>query len=199
MSPVDPSRARLLLRRLRRQAARTRRPLALAAALGIVLAAALGASALERSGPDTVLLDQGLVTLSAAGVVVERISSQPLAPDEVDPEPEVIDPASLPGRPIPGGKASFYGEEFAGSRTASGERFDPNALTAAHPSLPMGSKVRVTNLRNGRSVVVRINDRGPFHGDRVIDVSRRAAQELGFHRRGVTQVRLEVLPRRTPA
>jgi len=86
------------------------------------------------------------------------------------------------------GLASWYGEKFHGRRTASGERFDMNALTAAHPSLPFGSRVRVRNLRNGREVEVRINDRGPFTGGRVIDLSRAAAQVLGLVQAGVGPV-----------
>ncbi|MGI8944421.1 MAG: septal ring lytic transglycosylase RlpA family protein [Qipengyuania sp.] len=83
-------------------------------------------------------------------------------------------------RTIDGGVASYYGRQFHGRRTASGERFDMHAMTAAHRTLPFGSVVRVTNPRNGRWVDVRINDRGPFHGSRVIDVSRAAATELGL-------------------
>jgi rare lipoprotein A len=91
------------------------------------------------------------------------------------------------------GMASFYGHNDGhnGGRTASGERFDRNSLTAAHRTLPFGTQVRVTNLRNGRSVVVRINNRGPFIRGRIIDVSYAAARELGFVDRGVTQVRVE--------
>lgn len=88
------------------------------------------------------------------------------------------------------GIASFY---WQGRSTASGERFNPGAMTAAHRSLPFGTKVRVTNLRNGRSVVVRINDRGPFVRGRLIDVSRAAASELGFTGSGVTRVSLAVM------
>lgn len=88
------------------------------------------------------------------------------------------------------GIASYY---WQGQRTASGERFNPGELTAAHRSLPFGTKVRVTNLRNGKSVVVRINDRGPFVRGRIIDVSRAAASHLGFTGRGVTRVTLAVL------
>jgi rare lipoprotein A len=91
------------------------------------------------------------------------------------------------------GMASFYGKNDGhnGGRTASGERFDRNSLTAAHRTLPFGTHVRVTNLRNGRTVVVRINNRGPFIRGRIIDVSYGAARELGFVDRGVTQVRIE--------
>lgn len=88
------------------------------------------------------------------------------------------------------GKASWYA---LGSRTASGERMNPAGLSAAHRTLPFGTRVKVENLRNGKSVVVRVNDRGPFVRSRVIDVSRGAANELGFVRAGVTNVRVTVL------
>ena len=95
------------------------------------------------------------------------------------------------------GLASFYGREFHGRTTASGVRFDMNAMVAAHPSYPFGTRVRVTNLANGRSAVVRVVDRGPAPelqaGGLIIDVSRRAAQTLGFVQRGRTRVRLDVL------
>lgn len=91
------------------------------------------------------------------------------------------------------GIASWYGPNFHGKRTANGEIFDKNELTAAHRTLQMPSFVRVTNLENGRSVVVRINDRGPFLHGRVIDVSRRAAELLGFIGKGTARVRVEVL------
>lgn len=95
------------------------------------------------------------------------------------------------------GLASYYGREFHGRTTASGARFDMNALVAAHPSYPFGTRVRVTNLANRRSTVVRIVDRGPAAELRasglVIDVSRKAAETLGFIQQGRTRVRLEVL------
>ena len=94
---------------------------------------------------------------------------------------------------IDGGVASYYGNELAGNRTASGERFDPGQLTAAHRSLPFGSMVRVTNTSNGDSVIVRINDRGPFSRGRVIDVSQAAAREIGMHRSGTARVKLALL------
>jgi len=89
---------------------------------------------------------------------------------------------------IQSGGASWYGPGFQGKRTANGERFNTHALTAAHRSLPFGSRVRVTNARTGRSVVVRINDRGPFAGGRVIDLSKAAAQAVGIS--GVGRVKL---------
>jgi rare lipoprotein A len=91
------------------------------------------------------------------------------------------------------GVASWYGPEFHGLATANGERFDQQGLTAAHPTLPMPSLVRVTNLENGRSVVLRVNDRGPFARGRIIDVSRRSAQLLGFMRAGTAKVRVTLL------
>lgn len=97
------------------------------------------------------------------------------------------------GTALTGGVASYYANQFHGRRTASGERFDMAALTAAHRTLPFGAKVRVTNPANGRSVVVRINDRGPFHGGRVIDVSHAAAERLGLIGPGKGRVTLALL------
>lgn len=91
------------------------------------------------------------------------------------------------------GTASWYGAEFENRRTASGERFDPRALTGAHRSLPLGSRVRVTNLQNGRSVLVTINDRGPFHRRREIDLSFGAARAIGMVQRGLARVLIEPL------
>lgn len=88
------------------------------------------------------------------------------------------------------GMASWYGDELAGNATASGEAFRPNKLTAAHPSLPLGTRARVKNLENGRTVVVRINDRGPFAKNRIIDLSEKAAQQLGMIDDGVARVRI---------
>ena len=93
------------------------------------------------------------------------------------------------------GLASFYAPAYDGQRTASGERFDSQALTAAHRTLPFGTRARVTNLENRRTVVVRINDRGPFKKGRVIDVSKRAARELGFLGQGTARVRVELVDR----
>jgi rare lipoprotein A len=91
------------------------------------------------------------------------------------------------------GIASYYADKYEGKPTASGESYRKNQLTGAHRTLPFGTKVRVTNLKNQKSVVVRINDRGPFVEGRLIDVSRQAAQELDFIRAGLAEVKLEVL------
>ncbi len=91
---------------------------------------------------------------------------------------------------VPLGLASFYSE---GQQTANGEQFDPNALTAAHPTLPFGTRLRVTSIATGRSVTVRVNDRGPYVPGRVVDVSYSAAESLGIVGRGVAKVKLDVV------
>lgn len=91
------------------------------------------------------------------------------------------------------GEASFYGPGFAGRPTANGERFNPTEMTAAHRTLPFGSKLRVTNTSNGRSVVVRVNDRGPYAHNRVLDLSKGAAQKIGMIQSGTANVKLELI------
>src|SRR6187549_69420 len=91
------------------------------------------------------------------------------------------------------GKASFYADKFEGTHTASGEKYKHNKLTAAHKSLPFGTKVRLTNLANNQTVEVVINDRGPYVDDRIVDISRAAAEQLGFINQGLAEVKLEVI------
>lgn len=93
------------------------------------------------------------------------------------------------------GMASWYGADFHGRRTAAGETFDMNSLTAAHPTLPLPCTVRVTNLANHRSLMVRVNDRGPYVGHRVIDVSAKSARLLGFYDHGLAKVKVEYVGR----
>ena len=93
------------------------------------------------------------------------------------------------------GMASWYGDDFHGRLTANGEVFDMTSLTAAHPTLPIPSYARVTNVRNGKSLIVRVNDRGPYHGNRLIDVSNKAAELLDFKANGVAKVRVEYVGR----
>lgn len=100
-------------------------------------------------------------------------------------------------KPYQIGTASWYGSYFQGRATASGEPYDMYDLTAAHPTLPLGSWVRVTNLRNGRAVVVRINDRGPIVPGRIIDLSYNTARVLHFESKGLQRVRLDVVNSRT--
>ena len=118
-----------------------------------------------------------------------------LAPEITTPEPEIVTPmpeedGDEQDAPAETGRASWY--ELA-SKTASGEEMDADALTAAHPTLPLGSHVRVANLDNGREVVVRINDRGPFAKDRIIDLSKAAAETLGMVEAGVARVRVSLV------
>lgn len=91
------------------------------------------------------------------------------------------------------GNASWYGHKFHGRKTASGEKFNKNVLTAAHRKLPFGTKVKVTNQRNGKSIIVRINDRGPFHKNRIVDLSEKAAIMIGIKNRGYGKVCLKVI------
>src|SRR5581483_9063673 len=102
-------------------------------------------------------------------------------------------------KPYQVGTASWYGEYFVGKPTASGEPYDMYEFTAAHPTLPLGTFVRVTNLRNKKSVVVRVNDRGPVVDGRIIDLSYNAARALGMKARGIQRVRLDLLPTETVA
>jgi peptidoglycan lytic transglycosylase len=132
---------------------------------------------------------------------------QEITPKAEIPSPRQLEPAAAIARiPAPvqptmmeTGLASWYGPKFHGKRTASGEVFNQEKLTAAHPTLPWGSRVKVTNLANGKSVDVRINDRGPFGKGRIIDVSRAAARALDMVERGITTVQLEWLSDSEPS
>ena len=146
------------------------------------------------------LLDS--VAAPAAAPVADPIPRAVLTPAEVREVTPPAPAAVLPPpkvRPVPSvvrvmtGEASWYGPGFYGNRTASGEIYRPGTMTAAHRTLPFGTKVRVTNLWNGRSAVIRINDRGPFIDHRVIDLGHGAASELGLTASGIAQVKLEVL------
>ncbi len=144
------------------------------------------AATLPLAGP--VLADTDAPTLALAAVD----SAITIAPRPAAAIAPVAEPAPQ-FEAIGEGMASYYGRELAGARTASGERFDPAALTAAHRTLPFGTQVQVTNEATGDSVVVTINDRGPFHGNRVIDLSEAAAKEIGLARMGSGRVQLAVL------
>jgi rare lipoprotein A len=118
------------------------------------------------------------------------------APDKsAQIKPEIQKQAK--SQPYQVGTASWYGEDFEGKTTASGEDYDMYEMTAAHPTLPLGSYVRVTNLHNGRAVVVKVNDRGPIVEGRIIDLSYGAAQALQFQHRGLQRVRLDVVRKGT--
>ena len=137
-------------------------------------------------GAIVALLVYGGVVFSDSG----RPASPPPPPAQAVEAPAAVQPASY--GPAHRGRASWYGSDFHGSPTASGEPFNMHALTAAHRTLPLGSYARVSNLANGRSVVVKINDRGPHTGRRTIDLSTAAAEELEMVRAGTARV--EVAP-----
>lgn len=151
----------------------------IAGALGI---APLAASSAATPADGAVPLETSTAASDAAAAIVP-LTEPASAPVEAEPL----------ATPLGSGTASYYGRRFHGRRTASGEPFDMGAMTAAHRSLPFGSLVRVTNPANGRSVTVRINDRGPFARGRVIDVSRAAAEELGLIAPGHATVELELI------
>lgn len=166
--------------------AKSLQALAAAGLLGLMPLAASSAAA-----PDATVAP---ADAAASAAMIELVPVQPSA--------EVTAPALALEEPAPSepqdtvigrGSASYYAAKFHGRRTASGERFDNSDMTAAHRTLPFGSLVRVTNPANGRSVVVRINDRGPFTRGRMIDVSRAAAEELGLVARGHATVELALV------
>ena len=142
--------------------------------------------------PDTVSSDAGDLLQATNRIRRQMGNASPLSSIEGDPNgfnQVSVGPVSL----RISGYASWYGPGFEGAYSASGERFNSEALTAAHPSLPFGTQIRVTNMDNGESVVVRVNDRGPYAGDRVIDLSAGAARVIGLIQSGVAPVSLEVL------
>src|SRR6202167_3338595 len=131
---------------------------------------------------------------AAQGPNSSEASSAPTRAVQAKPE---IRHQTGKNQPYQIGTASWYGEYFVGRPTASGEDFDMYDMTAAHPTLPLGTYVRVTNLRNGRAVVVKVNDRGPVVPGRIIDLSYGAAQVLQFEQRGLQRVRLDLVKPRT--
>ena len=140
------------------------------------------------------LLVAGLLTSTAGRADTPVAVHVPVPVDVPAPvEEALVEVAEDDAEHLGDGEASYYGNELAGNRTASGERFNPAALTAAHRTLPLGSKIRVTNKSNGKSVVVRINDRGPFIKHRLIDVSLAAAKKIDMVRAGKAKVRLDLL------
>ena len=136
------------------------------------------------------LLPGSLAVVAIAAVV----ACQSYLPQEEPDLPEEPAPTceSTQGH-VERGKASYYGRRHHGRKTASGEKFDMNELTAAHRKLPLGTKIKVTNLENGKVVTLTVNDRGPYVRGRLLDVSERAAHELGFPDDGTTQVSIETI------
>jgi rare lipoprotein A len=156
--------------------------LLIAASASLAPAHASGFNPTSTPGANVTILDADLIPS-----LNERLI------EEMPPLPIANGMKLASSRGVTTGQASWYGPGFYGNRTANGEVFRPGTLTAAHRTLPFGTKVRVTNLWNGRSTVVRINDRGPFHGGRVIDLAHGAAQQLGLISSGVADVKIEVL------
>jgi len=135
----------------------------------------------------------GMQAASAAEpVAISAPVLDPVAPQNALPDPL---PDRAPEAPAKAVEASYYGKGFAGKPTANGESFNPEALTAAHRTLPFGSIVKVTNAATGKSVKVKINDRGPFHGNREIDLSTAAARAIGMIQSGTAKVTLDVIGR----
>jgi rare lipoprotein A (peptidoglycan hydrolase) len=138
----------------------------------------------------------GLVRALILGSVLASSEIALCEEAETDNAPAPLEEPEKTSEPAPSdqtGLAAFYHRTFQGRRTASGESFDHKGLTAAHKTLPFGTLVRVTNLRNSKSVIVRVNDRGPTQPGRVIDLTHRAARTLGFMHQGMTKVILEIL------
>ena len=162
--------------------------LALAAAALLGLGGALAPGYAEETAPEVAIVAPAIADPALPKFEPQVDAGAALAIPEIGPDADDSNPA---WQPVGSGMASWYGAELAGHRTASGERFNPSQLTAAHRTLPLGTKVRVTY--HGESVVVRINDRGPFAKGRVIDLSRAAAEEIGLRRAGSGKVTLAVL------
>jgi rare lipoprotein A len=137
-----------------------------------------------------------LILLATVGLAACQTAVVPPPPPPPMPEAAPPPPPSCPRYTFhQEGRASWYGRTHHGRQTASGAIFDMNALTAAHRALPLGTRVRVTHIANGRSVELPINDRGPYIRGRIIDLSYAAAQRLGFAESGVAEVRIEIVER----
>jgi len=141
-----------------------------------------------------------LAVIIAIGYMPASIDAQTPSTPPAAPAPAAPAPAASTGGALTGavgetqtGLAAYYSQRLNGRRTASGERLNNGALTTAHQTLPFGTKVKVTNVKNNKSVVLRVNDRGPTQPNRIVDVTRAAAQRLGFIRSGMTEVKLEVV------
>ena len=135
--------------------------------------------------------DRPIVCLTLSVITLSTFPLAAFASDAADAT--LADTVSSKGDAKQRGNASFYSKHLTGRKTASGERYDPKALTAAHRTLPLGTQVKVVNPKNDRSVVVTVNDRGPIPKNRVIDLSGAAADELGMKKSGVTKVETQVV------
>jgi len=136
------------------------------------------------------LLARAILLLSLTGLAHAQPASAPAAAPAPATAPAA---AAAPAADASEGKLAWYGHKFAGRKTASGQRFNPEAMTMAHKTLPFGTQVRVTNLANKRSVVARVNDRGPTTPGRIADLSTASASRIGMLRAGIVEARLEVV------
>jgi rare lipoprotein A len=157
---------------------------------------------LSRPGdgsPWRLAIVSALSLLAVAGCAHRTYTARAPAPPPSQPSPSSVSPPTVPGQYVEEGVASWYGNPFNGHRTSNGEIYDMHDFTAAHRTLPFGALVRVTNLRNGLQTEVRINDRGPFVANRIIDLSLSAAQSLQMVGPGTAPVRIELLSGPNPA
>lgn len=162
-------------------------------ALTLVALAGLAPIAASTAAASDAPANAALERSATSAAIIELVPLQPSADVTLPVATSNAASAPLQETIVGRGSASYYAAKFDGRRTASGERFDNDEMTAAHRSLPFGSRVRVTNVASGRSVIVRINDRGPFSAGRMIDVSRAAAEELGLVARGHGTVELALI------
>lgn len=170
-----------------------KRRLALAALIGILPLPVVGSAMAEENASDLTSEAAFETSFVPYAALPDTPEAQGNVVDITDIDPPVEVEAKPATRSLGNGIASYYGQRFHGRRTANGERFDMNAMTAAHKTLPFGTLVEVTNPRNGKSVTVRINDRGPYAHGRTIDLSEAAASEIGIVQRGHGNVELEVV------
>ena len=158
---------------------KTRKHIALTLSIGAFVGLTSALSAKEIAAPvQTVVADYPVNLATSPAVKAQKVS---------------FEPTQNKLRALQSGVASYYGPGFNGRRTANGETFNMNAMTAAHRTLPFGTKLKVTNLSNGKSTIVRVNDRGPYAGNRVIDLSVAAAKQIGAIHSGTARVKLEVV------
>lgn len=168
----------------------------IAATPAIAAIPAASSKSLSTALANTTAISSADTTATISVPVREMLSSKVVTKSESSDDSDIMDRMSMLASQTvrklnQSGLASWYGRQFNGRKTASGERFDMNAMTAAHRSLPLACYIRVTNQDNGKSVVVKVNDRGPFHGKRILDLSYAAAQKIGITQRGTGNVTIE--------
>lgn len=162
--------------------------------LQLLIVAVLGAAHVHAQAPQSPAPAKAPPQSTAATPAQAVPAPGPSAVAPVAPPPGAgTAPAATPATGTESGKIAYYGRKFAGRKTASGERYNPNAMTMAHKTLPFGTKVKVTNKANGKSAELRVNDRGPRQGDRLGDVSLAASKKLGFGKAGMIDADIVVV------